>query len=460
MVIKNKNSFKKKLFSKKNIRVKQSLGQKYWLKANNIIPGGTMLFSKNPDLQLPNLWPAYFSKAKGCSIWDLEGKKYNDVSLMGVGTNILGYSNLRVEKKIKQIIASGNMATLNSIEEILLAEKLINLHPWAEMVRFTRTGGEANAVAIRIARAASGKDKVAVCGYHGWHDWYLSTNINNKNNLKNHLMDNLDIAGVPKNLKNTVFPFDYNDFNHLKNIVDKHNIGVIKMEVERNTKPKNNFLQRVRSLADKKNIILIFDECSSGFRETFGGIHKKHGINPDMAIFGKAMGNGYAINAIIGKRNVMEACSKTFISSTFWTERIGPTAALETLKIMEDIKSWQIISKIGIKIKKNWEKLAKKHNLDIKIQGIDSIPNFYFKPKFNLEYKTLISQEMLKKNILANNLIFTCIYHKETILNKYFQILDTIFQKIKYCEDEKENIHNLIDDQVCISGLRFNNKHN
>ena len=171
-----------------------------------------MLFSKNPDLFLPGKWPAYFSKSKGCKLWDLDNNKYDDIAYMGNGTNVLGYCHPEIEKKVSKVIKNGTISTLNSIEEILLAEKLVSLHPWSEMVRFTRSGGEANAVAIRIARAASGRDKVAVCGYHGWHDWYMSTNIDNKNNLNTHLMNNLPINGVPKNLKNTVFPFEYNNF--------------------------------------------------------------------------------------------------------------------------------------------------------------------------------------------------------------------------------------------------------
>ena len=431
-----------------------NLGQKLWKRAKNIIPGGTMLFSKNPDLFLPGKWPAYFSKTKGCRIWDMDNVAYNDLASMGVGTNILGYNYPSIEKKVIKNVKRGTMSSLNSIEEILLAEKLISLHPWAEMARFTRSGGEANAVAIRISRAVTGKDKVAICGYHGWHDWYLSNNIQNKDNLNKHLMKDTPIKGVPKNLKNTVFSFEYNNFEELQKIVNQHDIGTIKMEVKRNVEPKNNFLQKVRNLANDKNIVLIFDECTSGFRQTFGGLHKYYGINPDMAIFGKALGNGYAINSIIGKRSIMEACNSSFISSTFWTERIGPTAALETLSSMEKIKSWELISNIGRKIKKNWIKLSQLHNLQINVEGIDAIPNFLFKSKNNLYYKTFISQEMLKKKILASNYIFCSIAHKEKILIRYYDCLEKIFYQIKKCENEEENIERILESRVCISGMR------
>ena len=399
-------------FKRNNIN-KINTGQKVWQRAKKIIPGGTMLFSKNPDLFLPNKWPAYFKKSKGCKIWDLDNNCFNDLSYMGVGTNILGYSHPRVEKKVIKTVQLGSMTSFNSKEEIYLAEKLVDMHKWSEMARFTRSGGEANAVAIRIARAASGKDKIAVCGYHGWHDWYLSSNLNRPNNLNNHLMKNVPITGVPNALKNTVFTFDYNDFNALKNIVSKHKIGVIKMEVKRNEEPKNDFLKKVRNLANKK-IVLIFDECTSGFRETFGGLHKKYNVNPDLAIFGKALGNGYAINAIIGNKSVMDYCKSTFISSTFWTERIGPTAALETLKVMEEKRSWKNITELGILIKKNWGKISKDNKVKIKIQGIDAIPNLFLNQN-NLQYKTFITQEMFKYKILAANVIFCSLPHKDQL---------------------------------------------
>ncbi len=455
------NFFKKNkyLFSvNKNIKRNEGsnmvTGQKMWKRAKNVIPGGTMLFSKNPDLFMPGKWPAYFSKSKGCRVWDLDNVPYDDISFMGVGTNILGYCHPDVEKKVMKVIRSGNMSTLNSIEEILLAEKLISLHPWSEMVRFTRSGGEANAVAIRIARAATGKDKVAVCGYHGWHDWYLSSNINNRSSLDKHLMKNTPIAGVPKNLKNTVYSFEYNNFQQLKKIVEEQNIGVIKMEVNRNFEPINNFLQNVRKLASDKKIVLIFDECTSGFRQTFGGLHKFYNVEPDIAIFGKALGNGYAINAIIGKKSVMSYASSTFISSTFWTERVGPAAALETLNVMEKTKSWQKITLTGKKIKEKWKNIAKRHKLDLNIQGINALPNFSFNSKNNLKYKTLISQEMLKKKLLASNTVYCSISHKEKILKKYFNILDDIFYKISKIENEQKSIDDYLHSETCISGMR------
>ena len=267
-------------------------------------------------------------------------------------------------------------------------------------------------------------------------------------------MKNVPIKGVPKNLSGTIFPFEYNNFESLKKITDNYKIGTIKMEVKRNHDPKNKFLEKVRKLATEKSIILIFDECTSGFREAYGGLHKIYNICPDMAIFGKALGNGYAINSIIGKRSIMEACTDTFISSTFWTERIGFVAGLETLKSMERLESWNIITKLGKKIKKNWKKISKIHDLKIDVMGLDAIPNFSFKSNLNLHYKTFISQEMLKKKILAANTIFCSIAHKDKIIDDYFNILDDIFLKIKKCRGEKKNIEALLETKLCLEGLR------
>ncbi len=452
LMVKDPEKFDKNKSIMRNTK-KKNKGQELWNKARKIIPDGNMLLSKRPELFLPNRWPTYYSKAQGCNIWDLQGKKYIDMSFMGVGTNILGYSNSRINKEVFNAISKSNLSTLNCPEEVSLAEKLISLHPWAEMAKFARTGGEANSIAIRIARSASNKDKVAFCGYHGWHDWYLSANLSNKKNLNNQLLPDLEIKGVPKSLMNTSVPFLYNDFKGLKKIVNSKKIGIIKMEVMRNEPPKNNFLKKVRKLATEKNIILIFDECTSGFRSTNGGLHKKFKVNPDIAIFGKALGNGHAITAIIGKKKIMKHAQDTFISSTFWTERSGPVAALKTLDEMEKIKSWEIITKIGNKIVKGWKKLATKHKLKIRCFGIPSIKSFEIKSKNWLKYKTLISQEMLKKGFLAGNTIYACIDHNDKILKKYLNCLDQVFKIISKCEKNGQ-IDMFLETSVCQTGFK------
>jgi len=427
-------------------------GQKLWRRAKTIIPGGNMLLSKRAEMFLPEKWPAYFSKAKGCRVWDLDGREYTDMSLMGVGTNTLGYGHPEVDEAVRQVIDKGNMSTLNCPEEVKLAERLIELHPWAEMARFARSGGEANAIAIRIARAASGRDKVAVCGYHGWHDWYLSANLGDDKGLDGHLLPGLEPNGVPRNLKGTVFPFAYNRFEELEELVSQQDIGVIKMEVSRNKGPEDGFLQKVRDLATRKSIVLVFDECTSGFRQTFGGLHKLYGVEPDIAMFGKALGNGYAITAAIGRREVMEAAQSTFISSTFWTERIGPAAALKTLEVMERERSWERITQTGEQIRAGWKSLAAKHSLEIEHFGLPSLAGFSFKSPKHLAYKTLITQEMLKRGFLAANSFYSSLAHTPEITASYLASLDQVFSMIRGCESGAD-VHDLLEGPVCHVGF-------
>lgn len=428
-------------------------GQKLWKRAKQIIPGGSMLLSKRAEMFLPDQWPAYFSKAKGCKVWDLDGNEYTDMSIMGIGTNILGYGHPEVDDAVRQTIGAGNMSTFNCPEEVYLAEKLIELHPWADMARLARSGGEANAIAIRIARAASGKDKVAICGYHGWHDWYLSANLGDDKSLDGHLLPGLEPNGVPRNLKGSVFTFNYNNYAELEALVDAQDIGVIKMEVVRNQGPEDNFLHKVRKLATERGIVLIFDECTSGFRETFGGLHKKYGVEPDMAMFGKALGNGYAITATIGKRAVMEAAQSTFISSTFWTERIGPTAALATLKIMERVQSWETITRTGLDIRQGWQKLADRHGLKINHWGLPALTGFTFQSPDALAYKTLITQEMLAKGYLAGNSVYACIDHTPEVVAEFFAALDPVFALVKECEEGRD-VMSLLKGPVCHGGFK------
>ncbi len=430
--------FANNLYIKRDEGSKLTLDQKLWRRARKVIPGGNGLLSKRPEMFLPGRWPTYFTKSEGCNIWDLNHRKYIDFSLMGVGTNILGYSHPEVDEAVERAIKNGNLSTLNCVEELLLAEKLIEIHPWAKMVKFARTGGEANAIAIRIARAYGRSKKIAICGYHGWHDWYLSANLSDENNLNQHLLPDLKINGVPEELRSTVFPFAYNNFDELDDLVTLHDIGIIKMEVMRNIEPENNFLQKVRDLADQKGIVLIFDECTSGFRETYGGLHKKYNVQPDMAVFGKALGNGYAITAVIGKEELMKSADSTFMSSTFWTERIGPAAALKTLEIMERTKSWEVITDYGNRIRDKWTELSNTYALDLSFFGLPSLGGFVFNSKNQNKYKTLITQEMLKQGYLATNVVYVSTSHTAELINDYAEKLSPVFSIIRDCENNRD----------------------
>ena len=433
--------------------MKQNSGIDLWERAQKIIPGGNMLLSKRSEQFLPGGWPSYFKKAQGCEVWDLDGNKYIDISIMGIGTNILGYGNPEVDAVVRKVVDEGNMSTFNCPEEVFLAEKLIEMHPWADMVKYARSGGEANAIAIRIARAASGKDNVAICGYHGWHDWYLAANLTDGGGLDGHLLPGLPTSGVPGNLHSTTFPFSYNDIDQLERLVKTENIGTIKMEVSRSEGPENGFLEKVRSLATDNNVVLIFDECTSGFRETFGGLHKKYSVEPDIAVFGKAIGNGYALTSIIGRREIMEHAQSSFISSTFWTERIGPAASLKTLELMGSMSSWDIISKTGTKIKEKWIDMFDSYGVKIQVSGLAALPSFSILGDKSLAYKTLITQEMLKEGYLASNAVYVCTEHTENILEGYFQRLDGVVRKIAECERGRD-VESFLEYPVCHSGFK------
>jgi glutamate-1-semialdehyde 2,1-aminomutase len=407
-------------------------GQELWKKAKYIIPGGNQLLSKRAELFLPERWPAYYKKAKGCEVWDLDDNKYYDFAGMGVTACILGYADDDVDSAVKNAINNGSMNTLNSFEEVDLAEKLIELHPWSEMVRFARTGGEGCAIAIRIARAASGKSHIAFCGYHGWHDWYLSANLSNDSNLNDQLLPRLNTKGVPEELSGTMHPFYYNDYESFERVItdfgDK--IGTIIMEPQRGNIPADNFLQKIRSVASERKIVLIYDEVTSGFHNNLGGIHLTLEVNPDIAIFAKAMGNGYPIAAIIGKREIMDIAQDTFISSTMWTERLGFVAGLSSIKKMEQHSVQEKLMDYGKKIKTGWLKAAKDADIKVSVSGLDSIPHFVFDYNNKIELLTYFNQEMLKRGFLANGGTATTFAYTDKIITQYQESVTEVFKQI------------------------------
>ena len=425
-------------------RIKNKKGIKLWNKAKRVIPGGTQLLSKRSEMFLPEQWPSYYKKAKGVEVWDLDGNRYIDMSYMGIGACILGYADSDVNKAVKKVIDEGSMCTLNSPEEVELAELLLKLHPWANMVRYTRTGGEAMAVAVRIARAFTKKDEVAFCGYHGWSDWYLSANLADKRNLDKQLLSGLEPRGVPKVLKGTAIPFNYNKIKELEKITRENDIGVIVMEPVREHEPKRGFLQKVRNIANRIGAILIFDEVTSGWRMNVGGIHMFYEVYPDIAVFGKAISNGYPMAVIIGKRKVMDVAQKTFISSTYWTERIGPAAAIATIKKLKKYNVPSYLCEIGNLISKGWKELIKKHKLLIEIMNIPSLITFKFDyGNKNQSLHTLFNQEMLIRDFLTSKSVYVSYAHTEKHIKKYLENVDEVFSLIGKAI-KNDNIYDLL----------------
>lgn len=412
-------------------------GQKLYQKAKKLIPGGNQLLSKRPEMFLPELWPAYYSKAKGVHVWDLDGKKYLDMSIMGIGNCLLGYGDKDVDAAVKKTIDQGVMATLNAPEEVELAELLLKLHPWARMVRYARGGGEAMAVAVRIARAYTGRDTIAFCGYHGWSDWYLSANLADNKALDGHLLPGLLTRGVPRGLTGTLLPFHFNNVQELEAAVKKagKNLAAIVLEPVKGKPPTAAFVKKVRSLADRAGAVVIADEITAGFKFAKGGSHLAYGLRPDIAVFSKAMANGYAMAAVIGTRAVMEAAQGSFISSTNWTERIGPVSALATITKLVKTDTPRRLAKTGKSVKRVWEGASKKHGVPITVGGSDAIASFSFAGADAQAQKTLFVQEMLARNILASNLFFATLVHTPAHVAQYAKAVDQVFAVLKKAID-------------------------
>jgi glutamate-1-semialdehyde 2,1-aminomutase len=430
-------------------------GIEFWNRAKKVIPGGNQIFSKRSERFLPGLWPAYYVKAKGCEIWDLDDTHYYDFAGMGVGTCILGYADNDVNNAVINAVQNGSMATLNVKEEVILAEKLVELHPWADMARFAKSGGEAASIGIRIGRAASGKDRVAFCGYHGWADWYISSNIADSKSLDGQLLPGLVPNGVPRSLKDTALPFNYNKIEELEAIVKKYpnEVGVIIMEPRRGNGPENNFLEKVKEIAKRIGAVLIFDEITSGFRINLGGIHLTMGVTPDITVLGKALGNGYPISAILGTREVMEAAQTSFISSTFWSDRLGFSAAIASLDKMKAVSAQEYMVSIGQKMIDGRNKIAGEIGIDLIAGGIPSFNYMSFNYKNSVAMQTVYIQEMLKRGYLVDmgNAIATA--HSEAILSEFLEVEGQVFEFIKQHID-RDTIESQLDGEVRHTGFK------
>ena len=439
------------IFSKKNSKnFTKGKGQKLYLNAKKMIPGGTQLLSKRPEMFAPEIWPAYYSKAKGSKVWDLDGNKYTDMSIMGIGANILGYADPHVDKAVKRVIDKSVSSSLNCPEEVELASLLTNLHPWAKMVRYARSGGEAMALAVRIARAYTKRDIVLFSGYHGWEDWYLSSNVGNNSALDGQLMDGLNPSGVPRSLKGTSLPFfldDIDDFyKNFKGLENK--IAAIIIEPARGNEAPKKLLNKLKNISKDIGSVLIFDEITSGFRMCAGGIHLRYGINPDIAVFAKSLANGYAMSAILGCENVMDSAQNTFISSTNWTDRIGPTAAIATIKKYIEKNVATHIIKIGSETQSIWQEKSDKYNLDVKVSGIPTLAALAFPGQNSQIINTFFVIEMLKLGFLGFRQFKPSYAHSFKDLKLYSNAVDLVFEKIA-----KTSIDEMLKTPVAHSGF-------
>ena len=425
-------------------------GQRLYRRAKKLIPGGTQLLSKRPELFAPGLWPAYYSKAKGARIWDLDGREYLDMSIMAVGACILGYADDDVDSAVIEAVKSGVNSSLNCPEEVALADVLIDLHPWFDMVRYARSGGEALAIAVRIARAKTRREIILFSGYHGWSDWYLAANLGGKDGLKGQLMPGLDPVGVPKGLEGTAIPFAFNDIDSLKDTIKgkEKNIAAIMIEPARGEEAPTEYLSQLKDLAAEIGAVLIFDEITSGFRMCSGGIHRRYGIYPDMAVFAKSMANGYAMAAVMGTESVMQAAQSTFISSTNWTDRIGPVAALATIDKYNKHAVHNHIINIGTQTQKIWTDMAVKNNLNILVSGLPTLAAFQFESDFSMQMQTHFVIEMLERGFLGFRQFKASYAHTNEDLLLYEKAVDEVFSVISSLTNEE-----LDDLETCHVGL-------
>ncbi len=408
-------------------------GQQLYLKAKGRIPGGTQLLSKRPEMFLPEQWPSYYSRAKGVEVWDLDGEKMIDMSYNGIGACILGAADPDVDEAVRAVIEGGSMSTLNAPEEVELAELLCELHPWAGMVRYARCGGEAMAIAVRIARARTRRDRVAFCGYHGWHDWYLAANLADDRSLDGHLLPGLEPAGVPRGLIGTALPFRYNHIEELRAITAQYRneLAAIVMEPIRDHDPAPGFLEEVRDIASAVGAVLILDEITAGFRLNTGGVHLLFGITPDIAVFAKAMSNGYPMAAVIGRADVMQAAQVSFISSTYWTERIGPAAALATIRKHRRCHVSSHLIRIGTLVREGWREAARQAGMEVEIGGIAPLCHFAFPGGEQKQAaKTLFIQMMLERGFLASTAFYATYAHEDHHVKRYLEACREVFPQV------------------------------
>ena len=372
-------------------------------RAGELIPGWTQLISRRASQYAYGVSPIYARSAKGSRFIDLDGAEYIDW-VNAVGAIILGHADDVVDSAVKSQIDHGSIYTLSNPLEITLAEELIDTIPSAEMVRYTKGGGEACAVAVRIARGTTGRDKILFCGYHGWHDWYQAANYLVDPESGEYPFAGIEPIGVPKALASTVAPFTYGDLEGLEKLLQAYQgeVAAIMMEPLRSELPPQGYLNDVQALARKHDVILIFDEVSCGWRLSIGGVQQFLEVTPDMTVVAKAMSNGYPMGAVVGSRDVMEPASRMFVSSSYWSDNIGLVAALTTIRELKRRNSEVRFREIGEKLRAGLIDAIASSGLNGTCAGLHTHPALAIElPDDTLRQKinTLFVQEMAKRGV-------------------------------------------------------------
>ena len=372
-------------------------------KAGERIPGWTQLISRRADRVANGVSPLYVARSKGARFVDVDGNEYIDW-IRALGAIILGYADPVVDGAVKKQIDRGSLHSMNSALEIELADELINTIPSAEMVRYTKGGGEACAVAARIARGTTNRDVILFCGYHGWHDWYQSANYLVDPESGEYPFAGIEPIGVPSALAGTAIPFTYGDLDMLGRLLTEYQgeVAAVMMEPARSEWPEQGYLEGVKELAHRHGALLIFDEVSCGWRESLGGMQKYLGVTPDITVIAKGMSNGYPMGAVVGSREAMEPAKAMFISSSYWSDNIGPIASLTTIRELKRRDSETHLAEMGQKVAAAIDEAVLSAGLSGSCKGFPATPNLVLDlPDEALRGKvqTLFIQEMARRGV-------------------------------------------------------------
>lgn len=353
-----------------------------------LIPSNTQTLAKGPTQYVNGMAPKYLVKGKGAHVWDVDGNEYIDYN-MGIGPLSLGYAYPRVDEAVKKQLEDGITFSLVHPLEVEVAEIIRDIIPNAEMVRYSKTGADVTSAAVRLARAYTGKNKILCCGYHGWHDWYVSVTARRN--------------GIPEAVQAITYTFDYNNIDSLKDSIDDDTAAVI-LEPVVFQEPKDNFLHKVADLCKEKGVILIFDEMWTGFRMALGGAQEYFGITPDLATYSKAVANGMPISILTGKKEIMQLADEDiFFYTTFGGEALSLAAVKVTIAEMKEKNVQAYLVEQGAKLKDGYNKIANELGLDYtKASGYNwrSIITFDAKAGDPLILKSLVQQEMIKRGVL------------------------------------------------------------
>lgn len=397
-----------------------------WAAARERIACGTGLMSKRAESFDPASWPTYYSKASGSRIWDLNGRGYLDFT-GGVGAILLGYGDPEVNAAVRRRLSLGSYCTLNAPEEVELADELLALHPWAGKVRYARGGGDALALAVRVARAATGRSGIAFCGYHGWHDWYLAANLGDSDALDGHLLPGLQPLGVPRELRGTAVPFRYNDLASLQAAMERlgDNLAAVVMEPMRSEEPREDFLGQVAAVVRRRGGVLVADEVTAGWRCGFPGGMARAGVDPDLAVYAKATSNGVPFGAVLGRGDLMDAASPSFISSSYWTDGLGAAAALACVRKMRRLPVQAHVWQLGQQLQARLRALAERHpELGLKVGGMPCAPALTFaRPAA----KQLMIRRLLDRGFMVSAQLYLQWTHEPAHLDALIAALEEVF---------------------------------